>query len=517
MHIYRKNELLSLIQEIDKKSSPNFFNMEAASYVANFFHGMVYKEHGKNDVMVWAEPSDYVLVFFCGEGRCGKIAKLVVDELKEHEYPKCEVIDVNYKDDEELKRLHGKFDSLFNLVRYDFDQKKYIFIDAILGLEDDFDNPKYQKVIAFLNAYPIISTSFYSIGVPSGLDADSGNCAARVINACMTFSFIHDPLGFYVGKGPEFCGNILTANFEIDDSCLENKFIPCTNIEELWNIASFPQRAITANKYDSGCVYLIGGGKGMPGAIKLAAEASLRVGAGLVRVGASSSSLPLISYGRPEIMLSDLDEESFSDYENWANALVIGPGLGRRDWALRIFESCIRSNLPKVVDADALYLLADEMIKLKNAIITPHEKEAARLLNVSVEYLRANRYNCVLKLAKVTGAVVVLKGHYTMICEDTTVFVCRNGCSAMAVGGMGDVLSGIIGGLIAEGLSLFDAAILGVAIHGRAGELAAKNGSIGTLPSDLMPHIRSIVNGFGINEYDDDEYYDDDDDYDDDE
>jgi NAD(P)H-hydrate epimerase len=181
------------------------------------------------------------------------------------------------------------------------------------------------------------------------------------------------------------------------------------------------------------------------------------------------------------------------------NVIVIGCGLGKSQWARDLFEMALASNLPKVLDADALNILAEskKTFDLSNCVITPHVGEAARLLNISAAEIQKNRQFAVTKLYEKFGATAILKGQGSLILGDSKkINQCDYGNSGMAVAGMGDVLSGIIGGLMAQNLSAEKAALYGVNIHAYAGDLVAKKqGEIGMIPSDLFKYFAPIING----------------------
>ena len=179
-----------------------------------------------------------------------------------------------------------------------------------------------------------------------------------------------------------------------------------------------------------------------------------------------------------------------------AKALTIGPGLGQSAWSEGLFQQALEAKLPMVVDADALNLLSKKPQHHNHWILTPHPGEAARLLNCSVADVQADRFNTVDELQKIYGGIAVLKGAGTLISNgETPTRLSSWGNPGMASGGMGDVLAGVIGGLLAQGFPLMDAACVGVTLHGMAGDKAAEqDGERGMLAMDLMPHLRQLAN-----------------------
>lgn len=235
----------------------------------------------------------------------------------------------------------------------------------------------------------------------------------------------------------------------------------------------------------------------MPGAVRLAGEAALRSGAGLVSIATHPAQSAGIAGARPELMVhevqgaSDLDPLLAS-----ANVIAIGPGLGQSDWARALFEKVLRFDLPMVVDADALNLLAGRDEARMNWILTPHPGEAARLLHVTTAEVQANRMATVAALRERHAGICVLKGAGTLVTSVAGLpWVCAAGNPGMASPGMGDVLTGVIASLYAQTGDAEAAATLGVAVHARAGDRAALDGERGLLAGDLMPGIRHWVNG----------------------
>lgn len=262
--------------------------------------------------------------------------------------------------------------------------------------------------------------------------------------------------------------------------------------------SAFSPRARDAQKGDFGRVLVIGGDHGMGGAVRMAAEAALRVGAGLVYVATHPEHVALVSSSRPEIMCHGT--EKLPSLIEKCSVIVLGPGLGKSKWSRQLFERVLECDLPTVLDADALNLLSESPCKNHHWILTPHPGEAARLLQEEVETVQADRIESANAIANRFGGVVVLKGAKTIVqMEQELPSICPFGNPGMATAGMGDVLSGVIGGLLAQHFSLLSAAKIGVLLHAVAGDDAAKiNGERGLLASDLMPHLQRLVNEKGV-------------------
>lgn len=260
-----------------------------------------------------------------------------------------------------------------------------------------------------------------------------------------------------------------------------------------------PPRPLDAHKGMFGHVLVIGGDTGMPGAVRLSAEGALRAGAGLVTVGTRQHHVSSIVCGRPELMCYGL-EGSFDSQllalMAEASVIVLGPGLGQSKWSEQVFEYVIQARCPLVVDAGALTWLAHSNLSSSHWIFTPHPGEAARLLGCSVAEVQADRPHAIALLLERFGGVVVLKGMHTLIMtEGHPVQSCPAGNPGMASPGMGDLLSGLLAGLVAQGIPLWQAAKLGVFIHAAAGDrAAARQGERGLLASDLFHDIMRLVN-----------------------
>lgn len=245
---------------------------------------------------------------------------------------------------------------------------------------------------------------------------------------------------------------------------------------------------------------VIGGDQGYGGAASMAAEASVRTGSGLTSVATQPQHVPNILARRPEIMACGVT--SGQQLEPWLDkpsVLVVGPGLGRSSWSEQLLQKAVASGLPMVLDADALNILADgRVVKTTDHswVITPHAAEAARLLGVSVAEIEADRFSAVQQLQQKYNAVVLLKGPGTLIAgADQIIKVCPYGNPGMATAGMGDLLSGIIGSLVAQGLSLQDATELGCCLHSAAADrLVDDSGYRGIAATDLLPYLQKLLN-----------------------
>ena len=259
-------------------------------------------------------------------------------------------------------------------------------------------------------------------------------------------------------------------------------------------------RAKSSHKGSHGHVLVVGGDSGFAGAARLCAEAAARAGAGLISLATHPNHAGYITSAVPEIMAhATAKPNELMPLLEKADVIAIGSGLGQSSWGMSLFSKVLEGELPLVVDADALNLLAQEPVWSDAWVLTPHPGEAARLLNCDTNMIQSDRIAAARKIQKKFGGIAVLKGSGTVIVDDKEkVSICAEGDPGMASGGMGDLLTGVIAGLIAQrkamDLDIADAVRLGVCLHAAAGDHASTAGERGMLASDLMPWIRKLVN-----------------------
>lgn len=256
-----------------------------------------------------------------------------------------------------------------------------------------------------------------------------------------------------------------------------------------------PTRAADAHKGDFGTVLIIGGDAGSSGAPLMAGMAAQRSGAGKVIIATHSGHAANLVNNWPSLMAHGIeDASSLSVLFAQATHLVIGPGLGQSAWGKALWTQTMQTSLPLLLDADALNILSHQVQKRQDWILTPHVGEAARLLNCSIADIQQDRASAVRKLQIKYGGYIVLKGAQTLIADSENIWLCEAGNPGMATAGMGDLLTGVIAGLMGQGLPPLQAVQLGVSIHAHAGDLAAQQGMRGMIPTDLLPFIRELVN-----------------------
>ncbi|MEI6858967.1 MAG: NAD(P)H-hydrate dehydratase [Shewanella sp.] len=365
-----------------------------------------------------------------------------------------------------------------------------IIIDGLLGL--GLKGEPREPFRAIITAINNSKAWVFTLDIPSGLNADTGS-GLCVVQANMTMTFGGLKQGLLTGHGRQCVGELTFADLGLSPYLPESKV---TQVSSQFLADMFIPRARDTHKGLSGKVTVIGGDKGMAGAIKLASEACLRAGAGLVTVLSRPDHQNIINANRPELMFWGCELVDIEVYLRlgWANTLIIGPGLGKQTWGYNLLKAVGLSDKPCVLDADALNLLSEEPYMNDNWVLTPHSGEAARLLGITTSEVELDRFSAVENIQKKYGGIAVLKGPGTLIFNGSKCVVAPVGNPGLASGGCGDVLAGVIAALISQGFSLFDAAIMGVVVHGEAADRAAIEGERGMLASDLMPHIRSLVN-----------------------
>lgn len=374
-------------------------------------------------------------------------------------------------------------------------KKAEIVVDALLGVGlSRAISGDLAEAIASINQARGDGAWVLSIDVPSGLDATSGRTWGYAVRADMTITFIDQKVGLYTGDGVDCAGQIVLDTLRIPQQ-VYGDMEPLAKLQDVTDLKAWlPSRSRNTHKGSHGHVLLIGGDTGMAGAALLTAQASLRAGAGLVTLATRGSHTAALTAAQPEIMCRRAETiDELNPLLKQATVVAIGPGLGQGSWARLLLARVLLLDLPLVVDADALNILAEAPVMRDRWVLTPHPGEAARMLATTTTEIQSNRPAAVAELQRRYGGTVVLKGAGTLI-QGHKLALCPYGNPGMAVGGMGDVLTGVIAACIAQGLSLERAANAGVLAHALAGDLAAAGGMRGLLPTDLLAELRQVVN-----------------------
>jgi len=367
-----------------------------------------------------------------------------------------------------------------------------VIVDALLGT--GLDRPvrdQWAEAIRLINncGKPVLA-----LDIPSGLNVDTGAIMGTAVQATLTATFIGMKAGLVTGQGPTCAGEMVLAELEVPQQIYANIAPAARSIDD--TEMHLPRRARSAHKGRFGHVLVVGGNIGMGGSVRLTAEAALCSGAGLVTVATRPAHVTALLAGLPEAMVHGLESAAeVLPLIGRATVIAIGPGLGQDDWSRMLLAMALDTQLPLVVDADALNLLAAHPIVRGQWVLTPHPGEASRLLKQSISEIQADRYHAAKQLMEQYRAVVVLKGAGSIIAAaDELPVVCTCGNPGMAAPGMGDALTGVIASLIAQELSLPEAARLGVALHALAGDRAAESGERGLMARDLISALRHVMN-----------------------
>ena len=372
-----------------------------------------------------------------------------------------------------------------------------LIVDGLFGVGlSRAPGEPWSSWIAWANAgrAPILA-----LDVPSGLDASTGVASAATIRASATATFIALKPGLLTCDGPDHCGEISVHPLGVE------RDVPRDGVRLAWPAlqprlpAVLARRVRKSHKGTFGRACIVGGAEGLVGAALLAGRAAIRLGAGRVVVGLAARNPPLVDWLSPELMLREANAVG-TDHDAW----VVGPGLGSGERAQALLEKVIASEQPIVVDADALNAVAAkrelvEAIAKRGAptLATPHPAEAARLLQCATADVQADRVAAALRLARALDAHVVLKGAGSIVARpDGTFDVNASGNPALSTAGSGDVLAGILGALLAQGIDAAQAMRIGVCLHGAAADmLVARNvGPLGVTASEVVDAARALVN-----------------------
>jgi len=367
-----------------------------------------------------------------------------------------------------------------------------LVVDALLGIGLVGNvRENYAHAIDKINSskLPVLS-----IDIPSGICGDTGRVLGNAVRASRTISYIGLKQGLLTGDACDCVGELSFAGLGVRDSVLETQKASCSRLQ--YSIPLLPKRHANAHKGMFGRVLVVAGDKSYGGAGIMAAESALFCGAGIVELATQAEHVAAALARRPELIVQAIDEaEQLKLPLGNASVLVIGPGLGRSPWSKELFKLCIKRELPMVLDADGLNLLAEHKHALFNDswVLTPHPGEAARLLKTSTKKVQNNRFAAAQAIQNKYGGVTVLKGAGTIIASDEGLYLCSEGNPAMSTPGMGDVLSGIIGGFLANGLSVSESAKLGVWAHATAADQAVQQSGKNLLATEIYSNLRELL------------------------
>lgn len=367
-----------------------------------------------------------------------------------------------------------------------------VIVDALFGIGlARAPEADAARLIEIINdrGVPVLA-----LDVPSGVDAATGAVPGVAIRAQRTLEFIARKRGLRTGAALECTGALQLAPIGIEEATFEG-VAPAARLLECGDLA-VPKRRRTAHKGTHGHVLCIGGDAGSGGAILLAAEAALRTGAGLVSVATRAGHVAPLLARCPEAMAHAVDDaDALRPLLARCDVVAVGPGLGQTPWADALLDAALACGKPCVLDADALNLIARAQRDLpRGSVLTPHPGEAARLLDCTIAQVQADRFGAARAIAERFDAAVVLKGAGSVVAaRGMPPPVIGAGNPGMGVGGMGDVLTGVVAALRARGLDACDAAATGALLHACAGDVAAREGETGLLPRDVIAALRGVT------------------------
>lgn len=384
-----------------------------------------------------------------------------------------------------------------------------LVIDAAYGT--GFRGEVRGAAVSLFNAVNNCRTPVLAVDIPSGLEADTGRAAGSCVKATATVTFGLPKIGLLTGDGPGYAGRVKVEDISIPKILLESNNLKKNLIDREMIKAILPRRGREAHKGDCGRVLVVAGSRGYTGAACLAAYSAARVGAGLVTLGTPEEMQPVAAVKLTEVMTFPLPQTPEGTLSRQAlpaikalleraDVLALGPGLTNQPETAEVVRSLLENvNIPCVLDADGLNAFvghADRLARVPGPLVlTPHPGEMARLAGVSIAEVQADRLSLVAKYAREWGVTLLLKGAGTLVAEPGgPVYINSTGNPGMASGGTGDVLTGVIAGLLAQGMDPAGACTLGVYLHGLAGDVAAaKRGLKGLLAGDVIDCLPGVL------------------------
>ena len=373
-----------------------------------------------------------------------------------------------------------------------------VVVDALFGtgLAREIFGPAAEAVRA-MNASP---APVLSLDVPSGVHADTGRALGGAVRAAVTACFIGLKQGLFTREGRECAGEIVYRDLGVPGDVLARVEASARRVAFEDCAGALGPRPHDAHKGRFGHVLVVGGDRGFAGAARLAGEAAGRAGAGLVSVATRREHVAALVASRPEMMVHGVESPgALGPLLDRASVVAVGPGLGPGEWGAALLERAVTADRTLVIDADAINLLARGAVPWPRAeeravVYTPHPAEAGRVLGEPAAALESDRFAAARALAAAHAGVWLLKGAGTIVAEPGAISrVCEGGNPGMASGGMGDVLTGVVAGLLAQGCGGFDAASIGACLHAAAGDAAARDGERGMLAGDVIAALRPLA------------------------
>ena len=382
-----------------------------------------------------------------------------------------------------------------------------VVVDALLGT--GLQGNVRAEQAAIIEQMNLSGLPVLAVDVPSGLCSDTGNVLGCAVKADLTITMIAHKRGLFTAQGPVYAGDVRLAKLGVPQAVLDTQ-IPSGQLMSWHQIQRLNplvgRRVLDAHKGHFGHVVICGGDSGFGGAVIMAAGAALRAGAGLVSVATHGAHIAPLLARYPEVMAHAVaGGQDAQGLLAKADVIVIGPGLGQGHWGQQLLQQVMLLDTPVVLDADALNLLAQGRIQhnlgARDSVMTPHPGEAARLLDVATDQIQRDRFYAANQLSERYHSHVVLKGLGTLVTDGQHMRVCTDGNPGMASGGMGDVLCGILGAMLAiqqnpathTKCSLKLAVETAVCLHSAAADMASAEGENGMVATDLLPSVRRLL------------------------
>ena len=441
------------------------------------------------------------ILVICGAGNNGGDGLALARLLFLDGYPVSIYLPVRDKMTKETKAQYEtvkKYGISFteNLGEYD------VIVDALFGI--GLSRPLegiFKELIIWCNRQDALRIA---VDMPSGISADTGALLGEAFQADLTVTFGFAKVGQMLYPGAEYCGKVIIGDIGIDEKSILGEKPKVLSMEDKDIKPMFPARKKDSNKGSYGKVLVIAGSDKMAGAAYFSAKAAYLSGCGLVQAFTPKANRDILLTMLPEALVTDYDSDHLDisllrEKMEWADVILIGPGLGTGEGAKVLVEEVLkREDKPLVMDADALNILSFEMELFRQSkapiIVTPHLGEMSRLTGAKIPEIKERILHVAGEFAEKYGVLCVLKDSRTVIGTKKGLYLNISGCSGMASGGSGDVLAGFIAGLLAQNMSIEDGAVLGTFIHGRAGEKAAlKKGEASMTARDIFEEIGNVI------------------------
>ena len=440
------------------------------------------------------ETKDKSVLVVCGVGNNGAdgLAVCRMLHLKGYDTCICVLGDIQ-KATDDFKIQYHIVENL-GIQITDRVEPRDVIVDAIFGVGLSREiTGEYKAAIEQIN---VLKAKRYAVDIPSGIDADTGKVLGAAVKAHDTVTFGYQKIGTVLYPGAEYCGHVTVSNIGLAGDSVLKDTIKYLEQEDLSKI---PKRKEYSNKGTYGKVLVIAGSKDISGAAVLSTLAAFRTGAGMVRVFTHENNRNVIAKLIPEAMINTYNTEKFDMKSleaciHWCSVIAVGPGIGTGELQTKIVEKVLEAKLPTVLDADGINTISRKN-EIKNklhkqVIMTPHLGEMSRFMAVSIEEVANNLLKYASKVNYQYGVSVILKDARTVIVNREGTFINLTGNSGMATAGSGDVLTGILAALLGIGVGQNHASVFGPYIHGRAGDITAKEYTKGSMMAgDLIQKI----------------------------